>query len=36
MAIVLANEDGTVYHRYGGRTNVSPMNMDGLLEMVKS
>jgi hypothetical protein len=35
MAIVLANEDGTVYHRYGGRTNVSPMNMDSLLEIME-
>jgi membrane-associated protease RseP (regulator of RpoE activity) len=35
MAIVLANPDGTVYHRYGGRSDVSPMNMDTLIEVMK-
>ena len=35
MAIVLANADGTVYHRYGGRTHLSPMNMDTLVEIME-
>ena len=34
MAIVLANADGTVYHRYGGRDYVSPMNMKTLVEIM--
>ncbi len=33
MAVVLAHPDGTVYHRYGGRADLSPMSMDGLVEM---
>lgn len=35
MAIILANADGTSYHRYGGRTSISPMNMDGLVEIMQ-
>jgi len=35
MVIVLANADGTVYHRYGGRTDISPMSMTGLLEIME-
>ncbi len=35
MAILLANADGTVYHRYGGRTYRSPMNMDSLVEIMR-
>lgn len=35
MAIVLANADGTVYHRYGGRSHLSPMNMDTLVDVMK-
>lgn len=34
MAIVLANADGTVYHRYGGRDHISPMNMSSLVELM--
>ena len=34
MAIVLANADGTVYHRYGGRDSISPMNMGTLVEIM--
>ncbi len=34
MAILLANPDGNVYHRYGGRTDVSPMNMSNLVELM--
>jgi len=35
MAVVLAHPDGTVYHRYGGRTDVSPMNIEGLVEIMR-
>lgn len=35
MAILLTNADGTVYHRYGGRTHVSPMHIDGLFDLLK-
>ena len=35
MAVLLAHEDGTVYHRYGGRTDVSPMFMETLLDIMK-
>jgi S1-C subfamily serine protease len=35
MAVVLANADGTVYHRYGGRTDVSPMNIDTLVDVMQ-
>lgn len=35
MAILLANPDGTVYHRYGGRSHLSPMNMDTLVDLMK-
>jgi membrane-associated protease RseP (regulator of RpoE activity) len=35
MAIVLANSDGTVYHRYGGRADLSPMSMEGLVGIMK-
>ena len=35
MAIVLANADGTVYHRYGGRTDVSPMNISTLIDVMQ-
>lgn len=35
MAIVLANADGTVYHRYGGRTGLSPMSMTGLVGLMR-
>ncbi len=35
LAILLANADGTVYHRYGGRSHLSPMNMDGLVELIE-
>ncbi len=34
MAILLANADGTVYHRYAGRDEVSPMNMETLIEVM--
>ncbi|MDA7627573.1 PDZ domain-containing protein [Verrucomicrobia bacterium] len=35
MAIVLANADGTVYHRYGGRSDVSPMHMSTLIDVMQ-
>ncbi|NNC87895.1 MAG: PDZ domain-containing protein [Akkermansiaceae bacterium] len=35
LALVLANADGTVYHRYGGRTTISPMSMGGLVALMK-
>ena len=35
MAIVLGNADGTVYHRYGGRSHLSPMSMEGLVDMMQ-
>lgn len=35
MAVLLANADGTVYHRYGGRTHVSPMSMEGLVDIMR-
>ena len=35
LAVVLANADGTVYHRYGGRSDTSPMNMNSLIEIMK-
>ena len=35
MAILLANADGTVYHRYGGRSDVSPMNIETLIEIME-
>lgn len=35
LAILLSNPDGTVYHRYGGRTHVSPMQMSGLMDLLK-
>lgn len=35
MSIVLANADGTVYHRYGGRDHLSPMNLESLMEIMK-
>ena len=35
LAILLTNADGTVYHRYGGRSHVSPMDMDGLMDLLK-
>ena len=35
MAILLAHPDGTVFHRYGGRTHRSPMNMDTLVDLMK-
>lgn len=35
LAFVLANADGTVYHRYGGRSARSPMNMVSLVELMK-
>jgi membrane-associated protease RseP (regulator of RpoE activity) len=35
MAVVLANADGSVYHRYGGRTDRSPMSMEGLVSLMK-
>lgn len=34
LAIILAHPDGTVYHRYGGRTDISPMHMDSLIEIL--
>lgn len=34
LAILLANPDGTVYHRYGGRTHRSPMNMTTLVDLM--
>ncbi len=34
MAILLANADGTVYHRYGGRSHLSPMSMSGLVDLM--
>ena len=34
MAIFLANGDGTVCDRYGGRDDVSPMNMNSLLAIM--
>ncbi|GEM_PF-1309052 len=35
LAILLSHPDGTVYHRYGGRTHVSPMQMSGLMDLLK-
>lgn len=35
MAVVLANADGTAYHRYGGRSKRSPMSMDGLVDIMQ-
>ena len=35
LALVLAHPDGTVYHRYGGRANLSPMNMGTLVALMK-
>ncbi len=35
MAILLANADGTVYHRYGGRSHRSPMDMEGLVDLME-
>jgi len=35
MAVLLANGDGTVYHRYGGRTKLSPMSMNGLVDLME-
>jgi len=35
LAVVLANADGTVYHRYGGRDRISPMNMDTLVDIMR-
>jgi membrane-associated protease RseP (regulator of RpoE activity) len=35
MAILLVNADGTVYHRYGGRSDVSPMNIETLTEILQ-
>jgi serine protease Do len=35
LAILLANPDGTVYHRYGGRTYRSPMNMTTLVDLME-
>lgn len=35
LAILLANSDGTVYHRYGGRTAISPMNMETLVGIMR-
>lgn len=35
LAIVLANADGTVYHRYGGRESLSPMNMGTLVNVMR-
>lgn len=35
LAILLANADGKVYHRYGGRTAISPMNMGSLVALMK-
>jgi S1-C subfamily serine protease len=35
MAFVIAHPDGTVYHRYGGRTSVSPMHMDDLIHIMQ-
>ena len=35
LAVVLANADGTVYHRYGGRDRISPMHMDTLVAVLK-
>lgn len=34
LAILLANPDGHVYHRYGGRTHVFPMRMDTLVDVM--
>lgn len=35
LAVVLANADGTVYHRYGGRDRISPMHMDTLVAVLR-
>ena len=35
LAILLAHPDGTVYHRYGGRTDRSPMNMTTLVDLME-
>lgn len=35
MAIVLANADGTVYHRYGGREHLAPMHMETLVDIMR-
>jgi membrane-associated protease RseP (regulator of RpoE activity) len=35
MAFVVAHPDGTVYHRYGGRTSVSPMHMTQLVRIME-
>jgi S1-C subfamily serine protease len=35
MAILLTHADGTVFHRYGGRSYVSPMKMDTLLWLLE-
>jgi S1-C subfamily serine protease len=35
MAVILGNADGTVYHRYGGRVDLSPMNIDSMLDIMK-
>ncbi|MGK0185874.1 MAG: serine protease Do [Verrucomicrobiales bacterium] len=35
MAVLLANADGSVYHGYGGRTHLSPMNMASLVEIMQ-
>ena len=34
MAFLLAHPDGTVYHRYGGRADVSPMNVATLIDVL--
>ena len=35
MAVLLANADGTVYHRYGGRAASSPMSMTGMVDIMR-
>ena len=35
LAILLANADGTVYHRYGGRDSNSPMNIESLVALMR-
>ena len=38
LAILFANADGTIYHRYGGRTHDNPlawMQMGGLVEVMR-
>jgi len=35
MAFVIASPDGTVHHRYGGRDDVSPMNLETLIDVMR-